>query len=190
MQKVFNSAMTVIRREFPNMGFVKAWEPQSDGYPHLHAILIGPDANHPKLLSRLRALFVKHGGMGSFLNLEAKPEIKNPKHAVRYMMKYVSKLPRVPGGMSTFLPKGRRLFSQSNSVRAWFEKKVASMFFAVAFGEYVQDAPEGARFRDAKWEIGEVWEAPPPPGFAECMEFFDEIINSRASLKQLTLGGV
>jgi hypothetical protein len=154
----------------------------------MHAILIGPDANHPALLGRLKELFIDYGGMGRFLNLEAKPEVKNPKHAVRYMMKYVSKLPKIPGGTRGFLPKGGRLFTESVSLREWFKKKIASMFFAVAMGDYILDAPRGEQFREATWEAEDyrMGRLPPPPGFQECMDFFGEIIRTQEVLNQQT----
>lgn len=137
MQEGFNAMMSSIRVEFPLMDYLRVSEPQRDGYPHFHVLFIGPDANKPGFLDRLKFFWSKYG-FGSFLNM-----IKITRGAwagVKYALKYLTKLTM---GLS-FLPKGHRVLTESHGFRFWFPFRKKSNWFMVRMGRYDSESGYGA----------------------------------------------
>ncbi|MBC2734078.1 MAG: replication endonuclease [Desulfobacteraceae bacterium] len=90
--------------------FDQLWvvEPQQDGYPHLHVLLVGKNVVPKSILPEIRRLWCDKYGMG---NVDLKPTryFNDVNHAVNYITKYLTKAP-------SRLPKGLRLFGASKYI--------------------------------------------------------------------------
>lgn len=102
MRKFWNTMSSSLRKKYGDYSFISTVEPQQDGYPHIHILLMGGGVGNRKLLADLRSLWVDKYGMGTRLNLQVVK--KGYRAGISYLLKYLTK------GRGR-LPKGSRLFS-------------------------------------------------------------------------------
>lgn len=175
MQKNYNRLNTLLRKKYPRMTTIRVYEPQRDGYPHFHVLLLGPDANKRGLLEFIRQYWVEVYSMG---NVDIQWMKKGLGGGLNYAIKYLTKLTR---GL-VYLPKGARVINAAHRLYEWFNKKVAR-FTLVRMGNFNPDDGYGSPF----WEIAdqrpliEMEENRLKNNLDELLDFFD----SKRRFKQL-----
>jgi hypothetical protein len=103
-----------LKKRFGKSHFLRVVEAQRDGYPHLHVLMVGPGIASKGVLKVIRKLW-SYKYFGAFANVDIR-EVKNYKHAVRYLTKYLLKSEAVYG------QKGKK-FSTSQGATLKKEKK-------------------------------------------------------------------
>ena len=122
--KFWNKLITATRKKYGKFGYIKVSEPQRDGYPHIHALLIGKNIADKRILKFITKLWCKKYGMGYVrLNVITKSIV----HGVRYITKYITK-------ENDLKIEGARRFSASRGAlepvekKEWWRKKVTIGF--------------------------------------------------------------
>lgn len=107
MKDDFNRLLTAFRKEYgKDFEYFLAVEPQRDGYPHFHVIMVGRAVVDRSVYWFIRRLWNEKYGQG-FVDVQWR-DVKNIKHAVLYVTKYLTKCP-VP------MRKYMRVFTNSRS---------------------------------------------------------------------------
>lgn len=115
MKKRFNNLMTALRLKYGDYRFVCVMEPQTDGYPHFHVLLMGGGVGNRLLLRDIRKLWVEKYKMGFQVKLQV---IKYGVNAgVNYVLKYLTK-------MTGAIFKGSRLWSVDRELLKNKEEKI------------------------------------------------------------------
>jgi hypothetical protein len=143
MKKAFNKLMTALRKKYGKYEYIWGCEPQGDGYPHMHVVLIGHNIAPVGILDNIKNLWIKKYKMG-FVKINA--VTGGIKKISSYLSKYISKE----------LGKGRknsRVFSMSKEMRRMF-KLPEREYTVIEFGR-VHDLPEGGKQYQKIWEIDE-----------------------------------
>ena len=169
MQGNFNRLNTLLRKHFPKMTTIRIYEPQRDGYPHFHVLLLGPDANKRGLLEFIRQYWV---GVYSMGNVDIQSMKKGLGGGLNYAIKYLTKLTR---GL-VHLPKGARVINAAHRLYKWAQKRIPK-FTLVRMGNFNSDDGYGTPF----WEIPD--EKPlmqmeadqRRANFIELCDFFDSV---------------
>jgi len=175
MQHHYNKLATMLRKHFPNMNPVRFYEPQRDGYPHFHVILVGPDANKRGLLEFCRKYWTDEYQMG---NVDIAKMDRGIGGALNYAVKYLTKMTR---GL-VHLPKGAKVINAAHKLYKYAEKRV-SIFIKTKMGNYDHDKG----FLEPFWEIPDtrpliqLEEDRLKKNFDELVDFF----GSRDQMKQL-----
>jgi hypothetical protein len=131
MCKAYHKLIRAVKKNHGEFKYIRVVEPQKDGYPHFHAVVVGPGIAKKKVLQDIRKLWLGKYGMG-FVRLNV---ITNSlEHSIRYITKYMSKNPVSMG-------KNKRIFTASKGGLAkvakknWLEKR---FFYGV-----VKDGADG-----------------------------------------------
>lgn len=82
--------------------------PQSDGYPHLHVVLVGPTIAQRRILKDIRSLWTEKYRMGS-VDLQVRPNL-TVAHAVNYSVKYLT------SGVPEHFPKGKHFYTSTQGL--------------------------------------------------------------------------
>lgn len=122
MMSSFNKLRTALMKRFGKFMYFRIYEPHMDGVPHLHVLFVG-DAVIPKnFLEAMANLWSKYGLGFVRLNVikdkKGKPikNFKGVKHAVNYLLKYMTKGVKKAG-------RYRRVFSCSRATLMPLSKK-------------------------------------------------------------------
>lgn len=89
MIKNFHKLIRALKKRYGNFHYFRVCELHKDGVPHIHVLLAG-NAIIPKgILNSIEKLWRGKYGMG-FVKINC-VKFRNKKHAVRYMLKYITK---------------------------------------------------------------------------------------------------
>lgn len=119
MTKSFDKLVRAIKKKRGEFKYLRVVEPQKDGYPHLHCVIVGKSIAKKEVLQEMRDLWCSKYGMG-FIRLNV--ITKSLEHAIRYITKYLSKNPQSMG-------KNKRIFTSSRgglqkmAKNEWIEKQ-------------------------------------------------------------------
>lgn len=122
MMTSFNKLRTALVKHYGKFMYFRVYEPHQDGVPHLHVLFIG-DAVIPKsFLETMSKLWSKYGlgfvQLAAIKDKNGKPirNFKDVKHAVNYLLKYMTKDVKKAG-------RYRRVFSCSQKTLLPLSKK-------------------------------------------------------------------
>jgi len=113
MAKAFHKLKRAIEKKNGRFEYYRHVEPQVDGFPHFHVVIVGPGIASKKVLQEIRDLWCIKYGMG-FVKMNV--ITKSIVHAIRYITKYLSKNPVSMG-------KNKRIFTASKEGLAPVDKK-------------------------------------------------------------------
>ena len=113
MVKAYDKLVRAIKRKWGNFRFIRVVEPQQDGFPHFHVVLVGRSISKKEVLKDIENLWRFKYGMG-FVRLNVITQ--SLEHAIRYITKYLSKNPQSMG-------KNKRIFTASRGALQSIEKK-------------------------------------------------------------------
>ncbi len=156
--------MTALRKKYGKYEYVWVYEPQKDGFPHMHVVLIGHNIAPVGILGDIKNLWNKKYKMG-FVKMNA--VTGGIKQISYYLSKYISKE----------MGKGRkhsRVFSMSKEMRKMF-KLPKKKFTVIEFGR-IHDLPEGGKQFQPIWELDDYGNQivnEENAVFDELMEYFD-----------------
>jgi hypothetical protein len=141
----FDVLVKSVKRSHGQFKFLKVYELQEDGFPHLHVLMVGAAIAPADVLARIRQVWCVRCGMG-FVKLNALKEgDQGIKGALSYILKYMFKSLGEGDEMRQF--KGKRRFSSSREVlgrdektgRDWVLHRIqfepVGRFFGIEFGE-------------------------------------------------------
>jgi len=141
MKKAFNKLMTALRKKYGKDEYIWVYEPQKDGFPHMHVVLIGHNIAPVEILDDIKNLWNKKYKMG-FVKMNA--VTGKLKQISYYLSKYISKE----------MGKGRkhsRVFSMSKEMRKMF-KLPEKKFTVIEFGR-IHNLPEGGKQFQPIWQM-------------------------------------
>lgn len=96
-----------LTKKYGHFHYIRMTEPQRDGFPHFHVLLMGRSIKPMSILSDIRRLWCGLYGLG---NIDIrKLDFNDVGHAINYITKYLTKDVRPVG-------KGRRIFSTSQGL--------------------------------------------------------------------------
>lgn len=78
-----------LKKVFGKFSYLRVVEKQRDGYPHFHVLLVGRAIAPKGILDTIRDLWSRKY-FGAWANVDIRP-VKNWKHSVRYITKYLLK---------------------------------------------------------------------------------------------------
>lgn len=102
-----------LRSKYGHFDFMRVAEPQKDGYPHFHVLLVGDNIAPREILDDIEYFWRDTYRMG-FVKLN-KVSFKDGGHALNYILKYITKDVRGFG-------RYKRIFSASRGALARVEK--------------------------------------------------------------------
>jgi len=163
--KSFDKLIKSLKKSYGQFKYIKVYELQQDGFPHLHVLMAGKAIAPKDILDRIRHLWCDLYGMG-FVKMNAlKKGDEGIKGALSYVLKYMFKsLTEGEDQMSEF--KGKRRFSSSREVigkdektgRDWIHHKIqfapVGQFFGIEFGEVCLSGDESGLVDVALDEFG------------------------------------
>lgn len=133
MTQAWNKLRTYLKRKYPKLHFFKLWEPQNDGFPHIHALFTGDDVIPKSFFQDAKKWWEQDCKMGFCWVSRAKKFFKGYVHAVRYITKYMLK------GIDP-IKKHSRVFSSSRKALAPPSKKdVTWLNHQIRFGEIQEE---------------------------------------------------
>jgi hypothetical protein len=136
MSSSWNKLRTAIKKKYGKFQYFKILEPQKDGYPHFHILLVGKNIAHKSILQYIENLWRDHYLMG-FVRLNV---ITNDvKHGIRYATKYLTKGEQLPEGQRRNIKRYARLFTASRGSLMPVEKKDYQIYGQVVFGQALDD---------------------------------------------------
>ena len=144
--KAFDKLVKSLKSSHGKFEYVKVYELQRDGFPHLHVLMAGKAIAPADVLGRIKDLWCRRYGMGFVKINVLKKGDQGIKGALSYVLKYMFKaFTEGKEEMKEF--KGKRRFSTSREVigkdektgRDWIHHKIefapVGRFFGVEFGE-------------------------------------------------------
>lgn len=105
MSLAFDRLIRALKKRFGDFDHFRIVEPQRDGFPHFHVLLVGAAVIPKRILGAARALWWIKYALGS-VHIRAKKPFENLQHAVNYTLKYITKRIRSIG-------KYKRVFTAS-----------------------------------------------------------------------------
>jgi len=133
MQECWNKLMTALRKRLGKIHYFRIVEPQKDGFPHFHVLLIGDNIAHRSIKDEIESLWRGRYGMGFIWMTASSKKISSFNHAINYATKYLTK------GMKS-IKKYSRIFSSSRG--ALMKKKKGDnelLFGRLMFGTVDDD---------------------------------------------------
>ena len=122
MMENYNRLITALKKAYGKFKYFRIFEPHKDGVPHLHVLLVGRSVVPKSFRGSLEKLWTKYGmGFVKVNTIKDKTgrSIKyfnDVKHAVNYMLKYLTKDITKPG-------RYKRIFSCSQETLLKIDKK-------------------------------------------------------------------
>jgi hypothetical protein len=133
MSKAWNKLRTYLKRKYPKIHFFKLWEPQNDGFPHIHALFTGDDVIPKSFFQDAKKWWEQNCNMGFCWVSRAKKFFKGYVHAVRYITKYMLK------GIDP-IKKHSRVFSSSRKALAPpIKRNVTWLEYRIRLGEVQEE---------------------------------------------------
>lgn len=132
MSAAFTKLMKALQKSRGKVKYLRVVEPQRDGFPHFHVLLVGRAIAAREVREYIKRLWCDRYGMG-FIKLNV--ITNNLVHGIRYITKYLSKAPKSIG-------PGRRIFAASRGAlmptpkKQWWQTRV---YFGVADDEGVSE---------------------------------------------------
>lgn len=125
MNHYFHLLITALHGAIGGFLYLKVVEPQQDGFPHFHVLLVGKNIVPKTILEKVKKLWCIKYHMGFIWVTSESQKIKSIRHAIRYITKYMSK------GV-TIIRKKSRIFTASRGalmainkpLKNWIEKRV------------------------------------------------------------------
>ena len=144
MAKNFDKLIRFLKYKYREFKYLRVVEPQSDGYPHFHVVMVGKNIADKAILEDIERMWRFKYGMG-FVRLNVITE--SLTHAIRYIMKYLSKNP-------TSMGKHKRIFTASRGALQAVKKKtwVKKEFYA---GIVRSDLMGGSEVIEYEIDVGE-----------------------------------
>jgi len=182
MQGIWNIIRTRLLQIYPDMNYFLVTEPQRDGYPHLHILLVGNSVVSKTILDDVRRLWSHKHRMG---NVDISFAKKGVGGVVKYLMDYVTKSFCAP--VNNY--PGKRKFSCSQGLleKRWYvEKNPDFVYFSI--GRMIM-GPNGKENYSPSFETPNVithYDCNVPvakdldqiiieSNLKECMDFFDQV---------------
>ena len=111
----FTKLIKAMKKKHGHFYYFRVVEPQQDGYPHYHILLVGKNIASKQILNQIEDLWRFRYGMG-FVRLNV--VTRSLMHGIRYLTKYLTKSAdfKVP-------LRGMRLFTASRGALEPIEKK-------------------------------------------------------------------
>lgn len=139
----FEKMMKALQKRLGQFYYFRVVEPQQDGYPHFHVLLVGKAIAPITVLSFIERLWRSKYRLG-FIRINCADEsIKDYIHAIRYITKYMTKDLRP-------IASGKRLFTASKGALEKIVKKQNYYMSRINFGVV---GPEGIK----EVELGELY---------------------------------
>jgi hypothetical protein len=95
MTKAFHKLIRALKKRFGNFHYFRVAEPQKDGTPHFHVLLAGDAIQDKTILTAIKKLWCEKYQLG-FVKINC-VKFKGSKHAINYMLKYITKDIKKPG---------------------------------------------------------------------------------------------
>jgi hypothetical protein len=121
MKKVWNKMRTRLLKEFSDLKFLLVVEPQTDGYPHFHVLVVGSCVIPKGILETVRSMWTYQYGLG---NVDIRIPRWGHKGAVRYVMKYLTDVKK----RSMPLPLNTKRYTSSHNLLITVKKKQQGRF--------------------------------------------------------------
>jgi len=121
MKRAWNKCRTRLKKEFADLKFFLVVEPQTDGYPHFHVLVIGSSVIPKNILESVRRIWTYNYGLG---NVDIRIPKWGHKGAVRYVMKYLSD----PRKRMMALPLNTKRYTSSHGLLMSVKKKEDGRF--------------------------------------------------------------
>lgn len=115
MSIAFHKLIRALKKRFGEFHYLRVVEPQRDGFPHFHVLLVGASVIPKKILGASRALWWKKYALGS-VHIRAKKPFESLRHAVNYILKYITKKIRPVG-------KHKRVFTAAQGALEKMKKQ-------------------------------------------------------------------
>jgi hypothetical protein len=106
MAVAFHKMIRALKKRYGNFHYFRVCEPQKDRTPHFHVMLVGNNIIPKSILESVENLWRSKYCMG-FVRINA-VKFNNNKHAINYMLKYITKDIVKPG-------KYKRIFTASRN---------------------------------------------------------------------------
>lgn len=90
MTHSFDKLIRALKKRLGSFYYIRVREPQTDGFPHLHVLLVGINIAPIYVLDLIKHLWCEKYEMG-FVKLNAKGEDQTIGGAIRYIFKYITK---------------------------------------------------------------------------------------------------
>ena len=122
MMAAFNKLRTALMKRFGKFMYFRIYEPHLDGVPHLHVLFVGESVIPKNFIEAIQKLWAKYGLGFVRLNVirdkngKVIKNFKGVKHAVNYLLKYMTKGVKKAG-------RYRRVFSCSQKTLMPLSKK-------------------------------------------------------------------
>jgi len=114
MADAFHKLVRALKKFYGTFHYFRVCELQKDGTPHFHILLAGKNIVPKSFLNHCKKLWSDTYGMG-FIKLNSIP-FTSQKHAISYMLKYITKDITKPG-------RKKRIFTASRGALVKTEKK-------------------------------------------------------------------
>ncbi|MCK5312478.1 MAG: hypothetical protein KAJ62_10225 [Desulfobacteraceae bacterium] len=114
MAFVFHKMIKALKKKYGNFHYFRVCEPHKDGIPHFHILFAGNAIIPKRILKSIEKLWCHKYGMG-YVKINC-VKFKNKKHAISYMLKYITKDIQKVG-------KWKRIFSASQNALVKIIKK-------------------------------------------------------------------
>ena len=105
MSTCFDKLIRALKKRFGEFDHFRIVEPQRDGFPHFHILMVGAAVIPKRILGAARALWWRKYNLGS-VHIRAKKPFETLRHAINYTLKYITKRIRPIG-------KYKRVFTAS-----------------------------------------------------------------------------
>lgn len=152
-------------------------EPQKDGYPHIHIVLMGKNIAGYDIKRRIDDLWIKRYRMGYTWIKQVRG---GSKGLASYLTKYMTKGLRAGR-------KGNRVFSMSRGLKKYFKFKKPVLCTIVEFGAIEYDLNDNVQYRKI-WGVDDMVN---DDTYTMLMQFFDdmkkEVSDQRGVFLQLPL---
>ncbi len=106
MMNNFHKLIRALKKKYGKFHYFRVCELHRDGIPHLHVLMAGNAIIPKEILNSIEKLWRKTYGMG-FVRINC-IKFRNKKHAISYMLKYITKDIRKVG-------RWKRIFSASHN---------------------------------------------------------------------------
>lgn len=139
----FNRLRTALKKKYGEFEYIWVLEPQQDGYPHLHVLLMGKNIASIEIFRYIEHLWRVNYKMG-FIKMNV---VKGGMNSIIfYLAKYIAKGKREN-------KKNYRVYSMSKKLKKR-QKPKNQRFTVIEYGRVVLDE-NGNEKLEAMWQIGE-----------------------------------
>jgi len=140
MKKAWNVARTRLQKLYPDLKYFLITEPQTDGYPHFHVLILGSSVIPKSILDDVRRMWTNQYRLG---NVDIRIPRWGAKGAVRYVLKYMTD----PSKRAMNLPMNCKRYTSSRGLLTTVRKKETGRYtwYEMGFIEEVEGRITGYR---------------------------------------------